>query len=214
MNMLNYLFEILFALLITLLFVKQEKPKIYFLFLGYAFVLLSLFLQLPLKFLELELTSFFSSLALSSMFFGILAIIISELTKYFSLKRFMKTKSYKNGILFGIGWSTIESINYFSILFYSWIFSLFSLTFNATSFVDDKLPLLNFLFFFTVNLGITVLVIISIIRKKRLYLIYAITLSTVIFIGLLYLNGTAKTIFSLFFFSYSLFLLFKYRSIK
>lgn len=209
-----WVFELLIALLITYFFIKRERPKVKFLTYGYLFFLVSLILQIPFKFLQLRFADFFSSSFLPVILINIAVIIISELTKYFSLKRFLKTKSYKNGILFGIGWATIESINYFTIVFYSYFLSFLSLNFDYSTLVTTSLPLVSFILFFVLNLAITVFVIFSIIKKNYLYLIYAMIFSIVIFFAMIYLSGLGLYIFEGFLFLYSLYIIYHYRKIK
>ena len=126
-----YLIEIFVALLITLYFIQKESPKIRYLFYGYFFFLVTLTMQIPFRITELFLKEHMpqeSRLPFILMSLGI--IIMTEISKYYSLKSFVNTKSMKNGILFGIGWATIESIQYFSIIFFSFLFSFFSINFN------------------------------------------------------------------------------------
>ncbi|MDA3855491.1 MAG: hypothetical protein PF569_04485 [Candidatus Woesearchaeota archaeon] len=209
-----WIFELLIALMIAYVFIKRERPKVKFLIYGYLFFLVSLVLQIPFKFLQLTFKDYFSSSVLPIIFLNIGVIVISELTKYFSLKRFLKTKSFKNGILFGIGWATIESISYFSLIFYSFFFGFFSLSFDYLYFLPESFPFVSFLLFFVLNLAITVFVIFSIIKKDKLYLIYAIIFSLVIFFAMLYLEKLALYIFEIFLFFYSLYIIYHYRKIK
>lgn len=209
-----WIFEFLIALVLTYFFITRERPKVKFLLYGYLFFLVSLILQMPFKFLELKFTDYFSSSFLPIIFLNIGVIVISELTKYFSLKKFLKTKSFKNGILFGIGWVTFESINYVSLVFYSYFFGIFSLSFDYSYFIFDSLPFVSFILFFVLNLAITVLVIFSIIKKNNLYLIYAIVFSLIVFFAMFYLRGLGLHIFNSFLFLYSLYIIYYYRKIK
>ncbi len=211
----NYIFEIIIALIITILFIKIKKPKMKFLFLGYFFLLVSLLLQIPFKYLKIiVMENFTTTSAIPIFILTIITIIISEFTKYFSLKKFLKTKNYKNAILFGIGWVSLESINFFSILVYNFVFSYFSINFNYIPFLNNNFGILNFLFFFIINLSITVLVIISIIKKNPYYLIFGILYSILIVIILKNVISYEKYISMIGIFIYSLYIIFKYNKLK
>lgn len=162
-----YLIEILIAAIITYFFIKKEKPKLKFLFLGYAFFFISLLLQLPFRYLETIFSTMLETVLFSTLTIIIITTIVSELTKYFSLKRFLTTKKYKNAILFGIGWSSLESINFFTSSFYRLIFSYVPIEFDYSSIISADLSFFNFIFLFVVNLAITIFVIFSIIKKKK-----------------------------------------------
>lgn len=207
----DFIYEIIIALFITTYFIKKENPKVHFLFLGYFFFTLSLILQIPFKILELKLGDYLGGSLIPSIIMAPLLISIAEITKYFSMKRYLKTKSKKNGILFGIGWTTLESINYYTIAFFTFVLGALSFQFDYSFFLSPDYSLLNFIFFFIVNVAVTVLVIMSVIRKKKFYLIYSIILSLVVFYGIFFLSGDEKNIFSLAAVLFSLYLIFRYR---
>lgn len=209
-----YLIEIGIALLITFYFIKKENPKIKFLYLGYAFFILAMILQLPFRYLELELSSLIKENLGPTIILSILTIVVSELTKYFSLKKFLKTKSYKNGILFGIGWSSIESINFITANFYYYIFTMLNLELNISPFLGENLPIISFIFLFVFNLSLTVLIIISIIKKRFIYVMYSIWLSLIMIYLPIFFEGYIKTGIYVALFIYALIIIFKYRNIK
>ncbi len=210
--MLSYLFEFIIALLITFIFYKNEKPKLKFLVLGCLFFFVSLFLQIPVKFAQYYLNTVIDNVSIiPQILLLLIGIIVAEITKYISLKKFMKTSSFKNGIFFGIGWTTLESISIFSLWFYTSLFSILSIDFRPEYFITPDIPFLSFIFFFGVNLGLTVLIILSIIRKKPLFVIYAILLELVLLIGLITTTGVTKIILSTFFYALFLCFIFYYR---
>ena len=172
--LLEFFMQLLVAITITFLFVNREKPILKYLLYGYFFVTITLIFQIPLKLFEIRfLSSTIEDVFIPVIILIILSILITEITKYFAIKRFVKTKSFKNGILFGMGWSTIESINFFSIWLYSFIFSLINVTISPVSIIPDTLPYFSFVYFFIINLSITVLIIFSIIKKNLHYLIFS-----------------------------------------
>lgn len=210
-----YLIEIFIAAIITVFFILKEKPKLRFLFLGYIFFFVSLILQIPFRYFELKFTYFFESVFFSSFTIAIITIIISEFTKYFSLKKFLKTRSYKNAILFAIGWSTIESINFLTSNFYQIIFSLVPINFNYANFMPAELSFFNFVFFFILNLAITVFVIFSLIKNNKLYVFFAILFSIIVYLGfVIFSDFISKIVFTALVFAYSLFVIFHYRKLK
>lgn len=203
-------FEILTVLLITLLFIYHRRPKIQYLFYGYLFFIAAILLQFPFRFLEVYFRGNISFLPYIP-YLPVLAIIVSELTKYFSLKRFMKTRSFKNGILFVIGWVSLESFSFFTVFVYGIFFSFFSININPTLFAGSTYSFLNFLFFFILNLSISVLIVFSIIKKNIFYLIYAIIYSIFVSVALISVSGFQFFVFVIIAFLYSLYIIFRYR---
>ncbi len=193
-------------------FYTKEKPKIKFILLGALFSLLSILLQLPLRIAEIEIEQYFLSDTLPLLLIAFGVPIITELTKYFSLKRYLKTRSQKNGIFFGIGWVGIESISYISLVLYTTVFSYLSLTYQPQNLVESTLPLWSFIFLFIINLSITVLVVFSVTKKKFYYVIYAILYSAIVYLVLLEVQQ--KFLFQCAFIIYSLFIIFRYRLFK
>lgn len=206
-----YLFEIAVALIIAYFFYKNERPKVRFLLYGYCLFFLVMFIQLPFRYLELQVRGYFDFALMSQILFAPILIAISEVTKYLSMKRFLNTKSFKNGIFFGIGWTTIESINFFTAGFFGVIFSIFAIKFDYSFLLNPDYGPVNFLLLFIVNLAITVFVIKSIIRKKYYYLAFAIVYSLVAFYGLLLLTGIEKLMFTFVLLTISTFILFNYK---
>ncbi len=210
----SYLLEICFAALITYLFYDKEKPKVKFLLYGYVAFFVVMILQIPFKFLQSYFFDYFDSNFMPATLVLLGTVIVSEVGKYFSLKKFLNTKSFKNGIFFGIGWSTIESINYFTITFFTYVLGIFGLSFSYDFFLHEYLPTLNFAFFFIFNIAITVLVILSVIKKNYFYLIYSILLSMFVYLGLELLSGVLLGLFILGVFVGSIFIIFRYRKLK
>jgi len=74
--------------------------------------------------------------------------------------------------------------------------------------------LLNFIFFYIFNLALSVLVIISVIKRKTIYLFYAISLSVLIGISMVSFVNLNKILIMSFMFLYSIFIIFKYNQLK
>ena len=87
---------------ITLLFVKifydAEHPKIRYLFYGYLFFFIALTIQLPFRYLELTLKEMFEFTLMSQVVIAPFLLIATEVTKYFSMKKFIRTRNFKNAI--------------------------------------------------------------------------------------------------------------------
>lgn len=210
----DYIFEIFLALIFTLIFIKKEKPKLKFLFYGYFFFYITLFIQIPFRFLEYYFRNYFKNdFLLPFLLIAISTIIVSEVSKYISLSRFLKTKSYKNGILFGIGWTSIESINVVSSVFFKYVFSFFGIDYNTSNILFNN-SYLTFSFFFILNLAISVFIVISIIKKKRSYLYYAILFSIISYFGLIVFSSFSRWIFAICLVIYSFYVIFHYRKLK
>ncbi len=209
-----WIIEILIALIITYFFIVRERPKVRFLLYGYLFFVLASVLRLPVEFLKSYFSDFFSTNLIPLFILSISIIIILEIAKYLSLKRFLKTKSYKNGILFGIGFATFESINFFKVLVITYVFSFLSLNLDTSITLGPNLEILSFLFFFILNVATTVLIIISIIKKNLWYLFYAIILMIVSLFGFNFLNESYKLFAQMVVIFYCLFVIFHYRKIK
>jgi len=209
-----YAIEALIATLVISYFIKREHPKMLFLLWGFLFFFLSLLLQLPFRIAEFYVTDLLPSSLIPALVSGILTVIISETTKFFSLKRFMKTKSYKNGILFGLGWISLESITAVSALFYSSIFTWLGISFNPYHLLPGSYGLFTFVYLFLINAAVTVYVIIGVIKKRYAYLGVAILYAATVYLGLQFLNGFEEAAFVVLSLLYALYVIFKYRTLK
>jgi len=208
------LIEIFIAILIIGLFVNKKKPQLKYLFYGFLFFFFMLIIQIPIKFLGYYTRGYLkSNILIPIVLLIILSSIISEVGKYLSLKKFLKTKKINNAILFVIGWVSFESINLFSIYFFKLIFGLFNIDLNYSIFLNHY-DLLNFIFFYIFNLALSVLVIISVIKRKTIYLFYAISLSVLIGISMVSFVNLNKILIMSFMFLYSIFIIFKYNQLK
>ena len=183
------IFKFLIVFAIAFFFYQAKKPKVSYFFYGILFFCIALLLQLPFKLLEYHFNQLpYLFFQVSSVVIALLAICLSELTKYFSLKKYLKTKSLKNGIFFGLGWIGFESISFLSITLYSILFSIFSISFNPNYLVSPTLYLWDFVYFFVVNATITMFVISSVIRKKKIYFFYGLFLSSLIYVVLYFIK--------------------------
>jgi len=209
----TFILELVIALIITIIFIQREKPKLKFLFYGYAFFLLSMLLQVPVQLFQGYLYET-KWITIPSLVFTFVLIVIGEFTKYFSLKRFLHTKSYKNAILFGIGWVSLESINQLTLTIFSYIFSLFSIPFQEAYFLGEQYSFLTFPFFFMINLAITVFVIIAVLKKKISYVFSAILFAIVVSYGLYFAEGVELLLIATMLFLYSIYVIFRYRNLK
>lgn len=208
-----YLVEIVIAFVITYAFIKREKPKLKFLFYGYIFFLLALILQIPFKFLQAYFEQYLTTTITKTVLLSVISIIVTEFVRYFSLKRYLKTKSYKNGILFGIGWATFDAINYIKIIFFTSLFSLLPIYLDYSTFLSSNLPFITFSYSFVLNVALTTLCIIAIIKKRIFYVIYAILINIISF-SLIYFDSLTRLIIEGTIFAYCLFVIFHYRKIK
>lgn len=210
----TYILEVFLAIIITYIFIKKESPKLKFLFYGYFFFIINLFIQIPFRFLDYFLNIYFNNeILIPFILITILTIIVSQISKYISLGRFLKTRSYKNGILFGIGWTTLESLNFISSYFFKIVFSFFGIEYNISNILQIN-SFLNFTFFFILNIAITVLIIIAIIKRKKMYILYAILFIIISYFGLLVFSSLYKLIFIGFLLIYCFFIIFHYRRLK
>lgn len=201
------IFKLLFILILAYFFYRIEKPKYYFFFFGIIFFVIALFFQLPFKLLEYQFKQIpYLFFQISSLLVGIFGILISEITKYISLKKYLKTRHLKNGIFFGIGWVGFESITFFSIYLYSEIFSIFSLSFNPSLLISTSLPMWSFAFFVIINATITMFIIAAVIKKKNIYFLYGVLFAIIVYLVLYFSKGSF--LIELLFFLYSLFTLF------
>jgi hypothetical protein len=209
------LIELILAILITYLFVYKTGARLKFLFLGYFFFCLALVMQLPLKIL-LEWTKehFPTHALLPILLITTVSIGITQVTKYFSLKRFLKTKSYKNGILFGLGWATIESIDILKIFILNTVVSTIHLTLSNSIFVDPQYSLLEFAYFFIVNVSLTSLIIFAIITKKSYFLYFTIMYALFVHIGLPFISNPTQNLLIVVTFLFSLFIIFWHKQFE
>lgn len=209
MVLVEVVFKIMIVVVLAFFFYKSEKPKLYFFFFGIIFFLVALFIQLPFKLLEFQFKQLpYIFFQISSLIVGLLAIVVSEVTKYISLKKYLKTKSLKNGIFFGIGWVGFESIAFISLFIYTLFFSFFDISFNPIYLVSSSMSIWNFIFFLIINSTITMFIIASVIKKRRIFFIYGILFSMIIYL-ILYLSEDSF-ILEVILILYSLFTLFNY----
>jgi hypothetical protein len=215
----HYIIELIIVFIFVYYFIKKEKPKLRFLFWGFLFSIIAFFVRLPLKlFVKWVSDNFvFEGVFVPLFLIIFLGIFLSEVTRYFSLKRYLKTKSYKNGILFGIGWAV------FSSLIFLQSFVLLTLKDNGvlgSGFINYFFPVLDnssfslfsFIFLFVLNIAQSTLCVIAIIKKSIFYVFYAILLGIVVEFGFFY--GFAGTIFNLGILLLMFFFIFHYRKIK
>lgn len=192
-----YLIEIGIALLLSYIFYSFEKPKLRYFLYGVIFIFIVMIIQSPFKLLEITMKNYFNFKLMSQALLAPIIISISEITKYISMKKFLKTKSFKNGIFFGLGWITIESINFFTISFYTFLFSIVSISFDYSTLLNPNYGLFNFLYFLIINLSISIFVIKAVISKKIKYLFIGIFYSLLIYYSLLILDGLEKSSFTI-----------------
>lgn len=190
------LYEILQVSIVSVIiffFLKHYNKTHKYLLLGIGFFFLSLLLQLPFHYLQVLILNFLSSPNLiPSIILSSLAIIVGEFTKYFSLKKFLPTKSNNRGKAFVVGWVSFESLNFLTLWFYTSIFTLFQTSFSFKPYIlEQQLPLLNFTFFLLINLAISMIVLKAVLKKKIGYLLIAILLATIIPILLTLSSGVS-----------------------
>ena len=208
---LNYLFQMFFVLIVTYYYYKYLKPKFRYLLYGYFFFFIGMVLQFSFRSVEVLVERVFEVIIISSYFVAPFSIIFTEILKYFSLKKFIQTRVFKNGFFFGIGWASLESINYFTAIFFSTIFAWLGISFDYGFLLNPQYNILNFIFFFILNLAINVYIILAITKRDIWYLFYGILYSLVSYFGLLVLSGFFKLGFYLLMFGISLFVIFYHR---
>ena len=167
----------------TLNFIRREKPNITFLCLGFLFSIVAFVFKIPLLLAlnYLSLDPSLTSMIISAGLFAIISAVISEITRYLSLKRFLTTRSYKNGVLFGIGWATFDVVVFFQNMVLNFFILQFSflseMTLETLSF-----SLLDFSLLFTTTLVQSVFIIFAIINKKKRFIIYSIVYALMVFV--------------------------------
>jgi hypothetical protein len=211
--------EIILILIFVYYFIKKEKPKKRFFIYGFLISIIVFIFKLPINFLiyyiqnqiEIQNTS------IPILLIMIFSIIITEIARYLSLKRYFKSKSYKNGILFGIGWATFSSLLFLHSVVIDFLKSinLFQNNNLGSMFViiePISMSIIPFIFLFLLNIAQSTLIIISIIKKNIFYIIYSILLG--IFCNLIFLNNNNNLIVELIIILIIFFIVFHYRKIK
>jgi hypothetical protein len=214
--MFDFYLKTIIVLLIVYYFYKKHKPKVKFLFLGIFFFGIAFLISFPFKVLFQKIIENFSGFGfyLSNLVVLIFFTIFFESSKYFALKKYLKTRSFKNGVFFVIGWSGVETLGIFNYYLINFLKENFNVFVNTSNFAFN-LNVLDFLFYLLLNLAISVLVVISIIKKKKIYFFYGLIFSilTIIFLNMLnsiILEFFLKIIISI----YSLYIIFKFNKIK
>jgi len=212
-DIMEFFFEIFFVILVIGLFYYYLKPKLRYFFYGAIFFFVGLILQLPLRYFYIILERVVEIFSFTHIIYVFLSIVIFEVTKYLSLKKFIRTRSFKNALFFGIGWVSFASINLFTILFFQYIFNFLALDFDYSYLLNPNYSFLYFGFIFVLNLAVTVYVILAIVKRNLIYLFYAIMYSWIVNYGLMILSGKDKFWFALVIFLVSLFVIFYHHRI-
>ena len=207
-GILNYFFEIFLALYIIVLYYLKLKPKVRYLFYGFFFFFVSLILQFPIRYILVGLDKILIIFNLTELLFIPLSIVVVEVTKYFSLKKFIKTRSLNFGLFFTVGWVSLASINYFTIIFFNFVLGFLSLSFDFSYLLNPNYNFFYFAYYFILNLAVSVFVISAIVYKNIYYLILGILFSLVSAIGILYFDSYFKFIFIFIMFIISVYILF------
>lgn len=209
LNMIEYIYQILSILLITYLYIHFKKPKIRYLFFGYLTYIFVLIITFPLKYFEYILFQDLSISLLTPLLVGAITIIIIEISKYFTLKRFLYIKNIESAILFSIGWVSIDSLVFLHKYIYNKIIQFLPLELTLDFINKSQFYNLPFFYIFLINLSLTILIVISVIKKKKFFLFLAIFLSLLIYFYLNYFLQEQNLYFNLFLFLISGFILFK-----
>lgn len=170
----EFYIEVFIISLITLIFIIKKKPNPSYLFLGYFFFFVTLILSLPFKILEIYITKLLPVTINSSNFiFSLIFSIFFLFTNYYVIKKFIKTRTLKNAILFAIAWASLYSISFFSFYFYKIIFKLFDISYNPNIFIVKNIFDFSFFLAFPITLAIFILIIKAILKKSKIYLLFA-----------------------------------------
>jgi hypothetical protein len=207
-NFYNYFFQIFFAILVIFLYFYHLKPKMRYVFYGFFFFFVALLMQPPLKYFLTMLDRILDFVDLPVFVFSGLSIIIVEVTKYFSLKKFIKTKNFHNALFFGIGWISLASINFFVIYFFDSIFGLLDIYFDYSYLLNPEYGVIFFIYYYILNLAVSVYVVLAIVLKDLIYLFNGVSFSLIANIGLLYMSGFMNYLFMAGIFVFSIYIIF------
>lgn len=174
--------EVLIVSIFTFNFIKRERPNVVFFFLGFLFAIVAFVLKLPLLYLLglIDFENTFSSIILSGVIIAIVTALINEVTRYLSLKRFLRTRSYKNGILFGIGWAAFTIIIFFQEMILTYFGTQFSFL-QGIVLENVSYNFLEFTLVLTTTLAQSVFIVFAVLKKQKRYLVYSILYSILIF---------------------------------
>jgi hypothetical protein len=204
----GYFFQIFFALVIIFLYFYHLSPKIRYVFYGFFFFFVALLMQPPLRYFLTILDRLLDFIDLPVFVFSGLSIVIVEVTKYFSLKKFIKTKNFHNALFFGIGWISLASINFFIIYFFDSIFSLLNINFDYSYLLNPEYGVFYFIYYYILNLAVSVYIVLAIVLKDYIYLFNGISFSLIANIVLLYLDGFLSYLFMCGIFVLSIYIIF------
>lgn len=200
------LFGILFAILtslilplVALIYALIRKRTLPFILGVLAFTISQLFLRIPIiDYLQTHNTSF---ILLSStkpilyfLILGFSAGIFEEAARYLFMKFFMKTKDWISGFAFGLGHGGIEALIFLGINASFALFSPLAYLYGGEFFISA----VERLFAIILHLGLSIIVLKSVVRKRSLYLLIAILIHSITnsLIGIIpvFLQGTAALI--------------------
>jgi hypothetical protein len=204
----SYFFQIFFTILIIFLYFYHLRPKMKYVFYGFFFFFVALLMQPALKYFLTILDSLLDFIYLPIFVFSGFSIVIVEVTKYFTLKKFIKTRNFHNALFFGIGWISLASINFFVIYFFDFIFSLFNFYFDYTYLLNPEYGVIFFIYYYMLNLAVTVYVVLAIVLKDLMYLFNGVIFSLFANLGVMYLSGVMSYLFMLGTFVLSIYIIF------
>lgn len=117
-----------------------------------------------------------------ALFIGFSAGVFEEFTRFFAMRFFMKLRDWKSGILFGFGHGSIEAVLFLGVPVVSFLFT----TSIVTPGEMYALGGLERFFAMLLHIGLSILVLQTVVTKRIHYLLIAIVLHGVIdsFVGL------------------------------
>ena len=177
-----WIFEVVIIGFFVANFVRRERPNVLFFFLGFLFSVIAFVLKMPITLImnSISLENTFSSIILSGTIIAIAIAVINEITRYLSLKRFLSTRSYKNGILFGFGWATFSVLIFFQNIVIAYFLSILPY-FETFEIPQLTLGFLEFTLLLTTILAQTIFIVFAVLKNKKRYVIYSILYSILIY---------------------------------
>lgn len=211
--------ELILILIFIYYFIKKEKPKKRFFLYGFLIAIIVFLFKLPINFLFNHLQNIITinNTTIPLLLILVFSIVITEIARYFSLKRYFISKSYKNGILFGIGWATFSSLLFLHSIIVDLLKSINVFQYNELSKIlmitePINASIMPFIFLFFLNIAQSTLIIISIIKNNIFYIIYAILLG--ICCNIIFLTNNDNILIEIFIILILFFIIFHYRKIK
>lgn len=161
--------------LAALIYACVKKHYLPFLLGALAFIISQVIIRIPLlQYLQTNRTEYLMFSVMKPVLFAVLlgfsAGIFEELARYLMMRFFMKQRNWRSGFLFGAGHGGIEAVLFVGIGALTMMFSLTATLYNVAFLIGG----IERFFAMLLHIGLSILVLQGVVKKKFLYVVVAI----------------------------------------